>query len=481
MSDKAPARAAAGLRASVGRLHQARHTWTVERPAKLASRQARHDIERRFNAVDAAPPESLDPAAMAARLLAFYTAHGRFDELAPRETRLAAWSLWSGDPRPVDQPGLFEAFLDHALARPWWSVVKALLALYFRQFDPDSEAVRQLAQRLATLPKRRQPPALRQAIAFGLLTPRDGPAALAGYIAGCVDVDRAGSDPSPPLAVLDAVGLRGDLRVCPFVGHAFAAFCAAHPADDAPLRNTITAWAVDEKTGRERYAMARPALARALLGPYRDGDPEQCVRQGLTDFFIGLWGDPRFAKNDAGWRSVDDSLRDVMRRWLTRASVRQFLDIVGQDAEEHMWIYRRAFWTAYMDAGHITDAWVVFGDNGAERARQSARQTGDKSFRQHATFSKPPQDKRQSVLLMRMGDLTIAEWSHNGSVRIWHRNDPGAPRLYQGGYRASELRGAPWEKRHTGAEHYNWQFEVAAKIQEEVGIWMSQSAYQVKK
>jgi hypothetical protein len=62
-----------------------------------------------------------------------------------------------------------------------------------------------------------------------------------------------------------------------------------------------------------------------------------------------------------------------MLRWLTRTSVYQFLDIVGRTADRYMWQYRRAFWTSYLEAGHIDEAWVVFGANGAPIAERAMR------------------------------------------------------------------------------------------------------------
>ena len=38
----------------------------------------------------------------------------------------------------------------------------------------------------------------------------------------------------------------------------------------------------------------------------------------------------------------------------------------------------------------------------------------------------------QSVLLLRMSGVTIAEWSHNGSCRMWLDGNKDAPKLYQG-------------------------------------------------
>src|SRR5690606_5908497 len=45
-----------------------------------------------------------------------------------------------------------------------------------------------------------------------------------------------------------------------------------------------------------------------------------------------------------------------------------------------------------------------------------------------------------STIIMRIGDLRIAEWSDNGSCRFWSDDDPRAPKLYAKLYDGGELR-----------------------------------------
>jgi hypothetical protein len=46
----------------------------------------------------------------------------------------------------------------------------------------------------------------------------------------------------------------------------------------------------------------------------------------------------------------------------------------------------------------------------------------------------------QSVLLMRLGDLVIAEWSHSGAMRFWKSGSKDAPEFHLKEYNASDLR-----------------------------------------
>jgi len=46
---------------------------------------------------------------------------------------------------------------------------------------------------------------------------------------------------------------------------------------------------------------------------------------------------------------------------------------------------------------------------------------------------------RRSVLLLKIGDLTFVEWSHNGALRAYKSDDPAAPQLYRNEYDREEL------------------------------------------
>src|SRR5262249_46073877 len=89
-----------------------------------------------------------------------------------------------------------------------------------------------------------------------------------------------------------------------------------------------------------------------------------------------------------------------------------------------------------------------------------------------------------SVLLIRIGDLTFAEWSHNGKLRAWPNDSKNVPALFRAKYFRSELIAsclrfpAPAGRpdlgprqddgltRHAGI----WQGRVAALLQQHEGI-----------
>src|SRR5207253_11110998 len=58
-------------------------------------------------------------------------------------------------------------------------------------------------------------------------------------------------------------------------------------------------------------------------------------------------------------------------------------------------------------------------------------------------------DPDHCVLLLRIGTAVIAEWSHNGTCRVWLENDKYCPKFYRNQYSRAELRSNPgYEQRH---------------------------------
>jgi hypothetical protein len=84
---------------------------------------------------------------------------------------------------------------------------------------------------------------------------------------------------------------------------------------------------------------------------------------------------------------------------------------------------------------------------------------------------------KQSVLLMRIGNLIIAEWSHSGKCRIWNIDDPTYSHtqpplnIQNRSYHASELRAAcNAEESHFSSANWLWQSHVARHIKRMANI-----------
>ncbi len=183
-------------------------------------------------------------------------------------------------------------------------------------------------------------------------------------------------------------------------------------------------------------------------------------------------GDPR--AKPAKWRTVMDQSPGayaVLLRWLTRASVLQFLDIVDRSMPDVpsklMWSYRRAFWMSYLmgdgTAPTIDAAWVAFGAYGARLARKAAQESGDRSFSAFGLQYDKSAD--HAALIIKMGDLLIVDWSHSAKYNVWRKGDKRQPELFKDRYAIGELYSAPLQDSHSSPATYTWQKKLARVIE----------------
>ena len=178
---------------------------------------------------------------------------------------------------------------------------------------------------------------------------------------------------------------------------------------------------------------------------------------------------------DKGWRFVDEKSIKLVFRWLIGESLEQFFSIIDSMALEHQWKYRKAFWKAYYDKGVLDEAWVAFGPGAILHARRLFGANFSAGELEGATQS------NQSVLIIKIKDLVLAEWSHNGKCRAWKSNDKFSPATYKSKYYGSSLRTSSMKIvktlqqdgiSHQQSENYHWQRRLAEFIYDETGIRM---------
>lgn len=221
-----------------------------------------------------------------------------------------------------------------------------------------------------------------------------------------------------------------------------------------------------------RFSELRIPTAKALLSPFRDRNPDAALQEVLQGFLLRTIGDPRSQRPK--WQGIPEDVRNVLFRWLVSASLEDFFRVLDETAQDSHWKFRKAFWSAYLRREAITDAWVVLGPAAAAIVR--------KEFDAPAGAAKLKMGEgaqsSHSVLLMRVGTVTIAEWSHNGKCRIWKQGNPKAPKLYETEYRRGQLVDrCNWDKAHMGSEDGRWQADIARRIADETGIRVARSEY----
>jgi len=195
------------------------------------------------------------------------------------------------------------------------------------------------------------------------------------------------------------------------------------------------------------------------------------VQAEVQGFLLKYIGDPRL--RPAAWFGVNEKALALFKRWLIGASLEAFFQIIEKVAEPGHWKYRKSFWISYFEQDSISDAWIVLGRDARRLARRFEGLSGNYGRLEGAKVL-----GNHCVLLMHIGDLVIADWSHNGKCRVWLRNDEKAPALYSSKYRGDDLRAAALEEiSHFGSESGRWQSQISYAVRDRTGISVSREQY----
>lgn len=397
---------------------------------------------------------------------------GSLSSITRRDLREGCKVVLQPPHAPARDPHLLAGLLGEVERNKRRAAYFALIDAYLDGFDGEDETLTSLAGRLEAMarqwPWRQGDQWLERIRDFSLLDPAKAPAILAKRIlAGAAD----------PRTVFEEAGLNTPGRR--FGGLAQAAFrFACHLVmgrkgqEAVDGQRILISWAADE-TGKFGYQRAWPDFVKASLVPWEIEEPSEAHKSALIAMLERFGGgDPRATPQR--WRTVMDTAPGayaVLMRWLTRASVLQFLDIVDRlmpdPAAKLMWAYRRAFWMSYLlsdgNSPGIDAAWVAFGADGAGLARQAARTSGDKSFT--AFGIQNDKSAQHAALILQMGDLTIVDWSHSAKYQVWKRGDKGIPQLFLPEYRYGALYSAPLQESHVSPKTFSWQKRLASIIE----------------
>ncbi|TIN43075.1 MAG: hypothetical protein E5Y10_05410 [Mesorhizobium sp.] len=394
-------------------------------------------------------------------------------DVTTRELRDAAWCLWMTTPALSDHRDILESTLARIESCGRKPPGRALASSFLLAFEPDRNGIAEASATLRRIASRLGRP-------WAELHDQHD---LFDWQAGPQNVGRqALTDGVSPTVVLQKGGLGAlDSR------SGFARACASETLLQLSVDTEIQAdtrlkivksLTLDQRGGLifEEHA---PLVANALVLPFGGNMPAKQIRDQYLSLLLELFKDPRLP--GSRWSRMPQAA-DIVRRWLTEQSLRQFLDIVDEVALERMWVYRRAFWEAVYRADLISEAWVVFDDAGSRAARRAFGK--DVSF---ATFDGSVQTGH-AVLLLRVGRGVVAEWSHNGKCNIWNdAEDRSAPKLYGRTYSPFNLRsnGDLSLQRSTFAVSHmshegpgSWQRKVAAKLHQMTGVRLQPSDWE---
>ena len=403
---------------------------------------------------------------------------GAGEPLSRRDLRRAPWCLWAPDMPLAEIPGRIQMLLDQLVAAGRAKLFKTLAFAWGHAFALERAGIAPVGQFLWAHSHLLGPKWVAALKRWPLFDPQKGPRALAET---AIDLGKS------PETLLEDEGL-GDFAKC--LGYVFSAYALGLGLlERGALRDPekrlaiLNSWIFDANHKLRHASLSAPAV-RAAIDPFGDTMPEKGIRDRYIAFALSLLGDPR--SQPAKWVNCRRS-QDILRRWLTEQTLRQFFDVVDRVASEGHWKYRRAFWNALYAKDLIDEAWVIFEYHGQQEARRMFGK--DLEF---GTITSAGTQAGHSILLLRIGTLTVAEWSHSSPCSIWDESSQErGPQLYKRQYTASELKktfvgsssgenaakqGVFW---HRNSDVYAWQHHIATYLKKRRGISIPEHEYRV--
>jgi len=445
-----------------------------------AMRVALKEVQWQFSNIQPKQPSTINLVHLFHLIEKHFTLRNSIEGLNPKEIRRIPWIIFT---HPEDSPGRLatdENFCDSLLKwlqkqlKP--SCISTLLFVFLREYPTRLKTFHIYRNGLRTCLS--QSPSLRIQLAknrcenYHLLA-ENGPKQFAKIIL---------EGKLPPNEMLQNAGLTGQLETQGFSIAAYREVLKriyqelSSGNQQADLLNNLFSFATVESENklRLRFDAGAKSLADALLLPYAHNKAHSEHQKVIQSFLVNMMGDPRIVKSR--WVNVDKRAKEVIFGWLVEATLDVFFRILDKTADK-IWRYRKAFWSAYYKNGYIRDAWAVLGKN----AVSITKQINDRKIRFGQLIG--GYANNQSVLLLRIGDLIIAEWSHNGKCRIWRdteENQNIIPKLYDTEfyYNASSLRRiADFEQVHHASDYGTWQTKVERYIRRQTNIKLFHKDY----
>ena len=282
---------------------------------------------------------------------------------------------------------------------------------------------------------------------------------------------------------LTRAGLDGGLARCGFLESgirkylpAVSRLLAQDGLDVSHMDRVITLLECEGKL-RFHERSVRMVIAYELLRPFVDRPARTETKKRLQSFFLRHYGHPSLRSGKHKWSGVSEDIRRVVIRWLVERALDQFFLLVKETALDRHWKYREAFWKAFLDRDMIEDVCFVLGPR-AEYSRWNISRNDDAT--ETAGILHGAQG-HQSVLLLRMPGVTVAEWSHNGKCRFWLDGNQNAPKLYRSSYSRYDLtRGEDFGQAHHGSDRGSWQDRIAQWMRENTGASLEREEYTLK-
>jgi hypothetical protein len=290
-----------------------------------------------------------------------------------------------------------------------------------------------------------------------------------------------------PLTALIEIGFKGELLNSDYVKtlyqNALQQIIKKKTYNITSLEN-ILVWS--EENQQLRYPDIKRKLVQALLTPWQNSDPPTEIKQRIQTFLIRYFQDPR--THSQSWHGISNPLIKVMYRWLIGTTLETFIEILDHCVLDKHWQYRRAFWQAYYEREYIDEAWLALG-SAAKNFLHNNPEFHETVQEAYADLVGSNVRSNHCVLLFRIKNLIIAEWSHQGRCHIWLSHNPDAPKFYESEYSREAVtqhsEKIKAEYNYEGISHHSnetggWQADIATFIAEHTDIFMQSEHYMPK-
>ena len=408
--------------------------------------------------------------------------HANYNDVLSKDWQFAPYVFWFGNDKLGADLGFLSDYLmwlkHYGTPRDWRRLVHVYLRDYEQQgthqesFEQQSYAIREainsteLKDRLIKWHKRE--------MQYSLFAKTPKLEAITNEFRACKHEWRLFSEKT---------GLEGELAQVGFtVGVGDKLLNLLMDSPSAELIDAVQNYHMhDDKL---RFPQRKAQIIEALIAPWLNGKQlGEPIQKAVRDWLLKHFNDLRLPVHDrANWHAVRSEYKKVMLRWLIGETLNQFFEIIDQVAKDSHWRYRKAFWNAYHKIDAFDEAWVVLGVDAKYYAR---RVFGEKISA--ATFSGTAKQDH-SVLIVKIGDLVLADWSHDGKCRAWKVDDRFCPERYKPQYSGDSLRALSMQIvdshiqdgiSHQSSDNYLWQNRLAQFIYEHTGLRVYQRDFRI--
>lgn len=483
------------------------------------TRAATNWVTKRLENVQPQPPSSYDLETLYNRVLESWKRHASIDHLHPRDLRRLPWVLFyspqdnrhwrqnrrlvndrptdwldaklaklginhGANPQRSDPAGWLGAELEIVRQYNRWlsanhrpRAVLSLLHEFLRVYPVDLRTFEDLRCLLknAIEDSSSPPPSLlkwkQRCLEFGLLEENGSLSFVEKLISATSDLEES----------LTRAGLDAGLARCGFLESGIRKYLLAvnrllaQDRLDVSQINRVIRLLECEGELRFHERSMRIEIASELLRPFVNRPASTETKKQLRSFFLRHFGHPSLRSGKHKWSGISEDIRRVVIKWLVERALDQFFLLVKETALDRHWRYREAFWKAHRDM--IEEFWFVLGPR-VEHTRWNINRNDDVT--ETAGILRGAQG-HQTVLLLRMPGVTVAEWSHNGKCRFWLDGNQNAPKLYRSSYSRYELtRGEDFGQVHHGSNRGSWQDRIAQWLRENTGASLEREEYTLK-